>query len=48
MFFPIFEIGTLQVKEEIQRRAKHLLSVVMKKFESTLAVRSLTICDKYN
>ena len=43
----MFEIGTLLVKEELQRRVKTLLALVFKRYESTMAVRSQMICDKY-
>ena len=36
VFFPMFEVGTVMVKEEIQRRIKNLLSVVFRKFETTM------------
>jgi hypothetical protein len=47
VFFPLFEIGTSIVKEEIQRRLKVCLGSVMKTCESSLVVRSEGICEKY-
>ncbi len=47
VLFPMFEVGTNIVKEEIQRRLKNLIAVVFRKFESQMVVRSQNICEKY-
>lgn len=36
IFLPMYEVGALTVKEEIQSRIKSLLSIVFKKFEQNL------------
>lgn len=48
VFFPMFEVGTQNAKDEIQRRIKKLLEQVFNKFEAQLIARSQDICDKYN
>ncbi len=48
VFFPMFEVGTLQVKQEIQKRIKTMLSQVFQKFENSLISVSSQICDRYS
>jgi len=47
VFFPLFEVGTNAVKEELLRRTQTLAAAVFRKYESTTAAKAQTVCDKY-
>lgn len=47
VFFPMFEVGTGAIKDEIQRRLRALLASVFRKFESQMVSRSQSISEKY-
>lgn len=47
IFFPLFEVGIVKVKEEIQARIQKLLNVVFEHYESSLIQTSQSLCQRY-
>ena len=45
--FPLFEVGTNLVKEEVQSRINKYITAILWKFECDLKVRAKTICENF-
>lgn len=48
IFLPMFEVGTKDAKDEIQRRIDSLLDVVFECYEAGVIKASRAICAKYD
>ena len=45
--FPLFEVGTAVVKEEIKNRIDRYIISILKKFEYDLKIRAQSICAQF-